>query len=110
MAEMVWCNSCKTVVWAYEHQKPVDLRGICNMLQLPCPKCGAVGNFDGWASDNFEGADEAIRYLIPSWAIYDWWSAMKAIAESYKIAWEPSPDNTWLRRPDTKEGGVSEVL
>ena len=64
------------------------------MLKLPCPKCGDVGNFDGWGSNN---AYEALHQRYPD--VYDDWSAMKAIAKIYKVVWEPSPDNTWFRRP-----------
>ena len=92
MAEMVWCQSCKTVVWAYDHQPKIDLRGICNMLQLPCPKCGEVGNFDGWGSEN---AYEKLKDT-PGEQIYDDWSAMKAIAHFEGMDWEPSGNNTWF--------------
>lgn len=102
MAEMVWCQSCKTVVWAYDHQSKVDLRGICNMLKLPCPKCGDTGNFDGWASNNshiflqLRGTKEE--------PIYDWWSAMRFIAKQNGVEWGPSPDNTWFKRPEMTPG------
>lgn len=100
MAEMVWCQSCKTVVWAYDHQRPVDLRGICNMLGLPCPKCGDAGNFDGW---NDKGEDLAFykTYHSEGSEIYDWWSLMKAVASYYEVAWEPSGNNRWF--PDNPE-------
>ena len=94
MAEMVWCQSCNTVVWAYDHQPKVDLRGICNMLKLPCPKCGDTGNFDGWASNSpMEQLKE-----IPQ--ICDAWSGMRYIAATYDLKWETSPDCSWFRRPD----------
>lgn len=97
MAEMVWCQSCKTVVWAYDHQLRVDLRGICNMLKLPCPKCGNKGNFDGWGIDRLTPElEESLERIAP---IYDMWSAMKAIALRENVAWEPSPNNDWYRRP-----------
>lgn len=98
MAVMVWCNGCKTVVWAYDHQSRVDLRGLCNILQLPCPKCGDIGNFDGWESDNpYEQLGNALSKAEGQ--VYDDWSAMKYVARAYKVEWEPSPDNTWFRRP-----------
>jgi len=94
MAEMVWCKSCKKVVWAYDHQPPVDLGGICNMLRLPCPQCGAEGNFDGWDSNNILSVVESSARAKEE--IYDWWSAMKYIATQYKVEWCPSPDNRWF--------------
>ena len=90
MAEMVWCQSCKTVVWAYDHQPPVDLRGICNMLKLPCPKCGEIGNFDGWGSHN------AHQQLSSRKEVYDDWSAMRYVAEYEGMEWDPSGDNRWF--------------
>ncbi len=100
MAEMVWCQSCKTVVWAYDHQPPVDLRGICNLLKLPCPKCGEVGNFDGWGAN---GPDVLVRLAKNSEDVYDWWSAMKHIAKLYRVEWEISPDCAWFHRPNYRE-------
>ncbi len=97
MAEMVWCQSCKTVIWAYDHQPSVDMRGICNMLNLPCPKCGDKANYDGWATEKL--TPDLRSQLEKIQPIYDLWSAMKAIAVINKLAWEPSPDNDWYRRP-----------
>ena len=100
MAEMVWCQSCKRVVWAYDHPPKADLGGVCNMLQLPCPNCGDVGNFDGW------GSDKPLVDLIPHLEamggqnVYDWWSAMKVVAKQEEVEWCPSPDNHWFQRPD----------
>ncbi len=99
MAEMVWCQSCKTVVWAYDHQQSVGLGGICNMLHLPCPKCETKGNFDGWGIN--ELTDDLAKQLerATNDPIYDAWAAMKAIAKMHKVEWQPSPDNNWNRRP-----------
>lgn len=96
MAVMVWCNDCKKVVWAYDHQKPVDLRGICNLLKLPCPQCSKIGNFDGWESDNLEKVKGAFPPETLQKKIYDWWSAMKVIAEQYGVEWAPSGNNQWF--------------
>lgn len=94
MAVMVWCQSCHTVVWAYDHQQPVDLRGICNMLNLPCPKCGEAGNFDGWeAKDAYE---KLFQRYESSKVVYDDWSAMKEIARLEGVNWEPSGNNHWF--------------
>lgn len=98
MAEMVWCQSCKKVIWAYDHQSQMDLRGLCNMLQLPCPECGEVGNFDGWANNGMS-LDE-IKGVHPGERIYDWWSAMRIVAKNHKMEWAPSPDNKWFKRPN----------
>ena len=94
MAEMVWCLSCKKVVWAYDHQPKVDLRGIFNMMKMPCPNCGVEGNFDGWGSNN---AYETIKpYETKENLVYDDWSAMKLIAALSEVEWCPSEDNRWF--------------
>ena len=93
---MVWCNSCKEVVWAYDHQPEVDLRGICNMLKLPCPNCGVEGNFDGWGSDD---AYNQVKDHENQSEVYDDWSAMKFIAKHHGVKWNPSPDNRWFPKP-----------
>ena len=82
MAEMVFCQSCLTVIWAYDHQHPVDMRGIANHLSLPCPKCGGIGNFDGYGKD---GGD---------------WLWLRDLAKANGLAWEISPDCGWFRRPE----------
>ena len=107
MANMVWCQSCKTVVWAYDHQQAVDLRGICNMFQLPCPKCGVEGNFNGWGSESPYNAAKRLETLTHP--VYDDWSAMKAVAEFNcpGVEWDPSPDNRWF--PATPKRKVKEV-
>ena len=90
MAVMVWCQGCKKVVWAYDHQPPVDLRGICNMLALPCPKCGEVGNFNGWSLSSLDD-------LKGNWKVFpDLWSAMHSMAEREGVEWEPSGNNHWF--------------
>lgn len=95
MAVMVWCQSCKKVIWAYDHQPKVDLRGICNMLKLPCPKCGDEGNFDGWASD--KPLAQVREYAEAKGVrIYDAWSAMHFIADEYQMEWDPSGNLRWF--------------
>lgn len=98
MAELLACCTCQTVIWAYDHQPRIDLRGICNMFKLPCPKCGAVGNFDGWGFK--ELTEESITWLENGGPVYDGWSALRAYAKIKGWVWEPSPDNTWFRRPE----------
>lgn len=88
---MVWCNSCGTVVWAYDHQPHMDIRGIVNMFGLPCPECHRTHCFDGWGTNSVEELAE--RY--PN-EVFDGWSAMKLIAKLHHLEWKPSPDNRWL--------------
>jgi len=94
MAEMVWCNSCKTVVWAYDHQPHSDIRGFLNLAHIPCPLCKEKGDFDGWGSDN---AYETVKPHTVNFPIFDDWSAMKFIALTNGVEWNPSPDNHWFR-------------
>lgn len=98
-----------SIVWAYDHQSPVDLRGICNELKLPCPKCGETGNFDGWCGKN---AYDKLKEIGErgGFAIYDDWSAMKYIAICNKLAWEPSPNNSWFHRPNQEEEDYSHLM
>lgn len=90
MAEMVWCICCNTVVWAYDHQPHTDLRGIINMMGLPCPNCHQTVCFDGWGTDDIS----ALAKQHPE--IFDKWAAMKFIAKEHNLKWKPSPDNRWL--------------
>jgi len=82
---MVWCQSCETVVWAHDSNQG-DLRGILNMLKIPCRLCGKQGNFNGYSANtaHMEAHDT-----------FDGWSTMKALAEYEKVKWNPSPDNRW---------------
>ena len=82
---MVWCQSCATVVWALDSDKG-DLRGILNMLRIPCRLCGAVGNYDGHSANSNH---------MQTHGTFDGWSTMKALANLERLAWNPSPDNTW---------------
>ena len=91
MAEMVWCNSCNTVVWAYDHQPHCDLRGIVNMMGLPCPNCHRTHCFDGWGANDIE----KLANHYPDKEIFDGWSAMKYVAKENHKEWKPSPDNRW---------------
>lgn len=86
---MVVCLSCRTVVWAFDGDYG-DVRGICNMFRLPCPKCAYRGNFDGWRV--------SVEHARDIGAV-DGWEAMRKIAKDncygYEFLWEPSGDNTW---------------
>jgi len=95
MAEMIWCQSCKKVVWAYDHQPKKDIRGLFNLMKMPCPLCGDEGNFDGWGHSN----PAELNFEFPS--IYDDWSAMKYVANYNGVKWCPSLDNRWF--PEEKE-------
>ncbi|MBU2249680.1 MAG: hypothetical protein KKD77_23230 [Gammaproteobacteria bacterium] len=99
-ATVVWCNKCKTAVWAYDQMREgQDVRGLMNMMAMPCPECGAVGNFDGWS-----GIDETVEYLKEQFPmdVYDNWSALKKVlAMNCKDGkWAISPDCRWFHRPE----------
>ena len=82
---MVWCQSCDTVVWALDSDQG-DLRGILNMLRIPCRLCQAVGNYDQYSANTNH---------MKMHGAYDGWSTMKALANLERLEWNPSPDNTW---------------
>jgi hypothetical protein len=90
MAVMVWCNNCQTVVWAYDEQKNYDIRGLVNEFGLSCPNCNRQHCFDGWGSD--KPTEQLHRY---SKEIVDGWSAMRYVAKSHNLNWNPSTDNHW---------------
>lgn len=85
MATMVSCNSCRTVVWAYDHLD-IALSGIINHLKLPCPKCGEVQNFDGRNYATHRGEDG--------------WDILHRVADRNGLTWSISPDCAWFHRPD----------
>lgn len=86
MGTMVFCQSCRTVIWAYDSVS-YDLRGIANFLRLPCPKCGDKASFDGWVG----GVDFPFG-----------WTEMRELADKNKLAWEISPNCDWFKRPEEK--------
>ena len=90
---MVWCHSCKTVVWAYDSDWG-DMRGVLNMLRIPCRLCGEIGNFNGY--------NVSISHM-KAYNTFDGWSTMKALAEYEKMEWNPSPDNTWRSDEEIKK-------
>jgi len=71
------------------------------MLALPCPKCGEVGNFNGWGSDN------AYQQLSSRKEVYDDWSAMKYVADYEGVEWKPSPNNHWC--PNNKKDKIKNL-
>ena len=93
-AALVFCRSCKTVVWAYDHltEGGRDVRGIANMFRLTCPRCGDVANFDGVSlSDKM-----LMEWMkIEESKVYDYWSALKLWADAKGLVWAPSGDNSW---------------
>ena len=106
-ATVVWCHRCKTAVWAYDHlPEKQDIRGLMNMMAMPCPECGAVRNFDGWS-----GSEETITDLIaaarhehyPDIAVYDSWSVLRYIflINVKNGTWAISPDCRWFNRPES---------
>lgn len=96
MAEMVWCQSCKTVVWAYDHQPHMDIRGWLNLVYMSCPQCGEESNFDGWGSDNPKVITKMGEKGL---AVFDWWSLMRYVAQQHKVKWAPSGNNRWFQGP-----------
>jgi len=86
--EMIWCEPCSTVVWAYDHQQCCDLRSIVNRFGLSCPLCGKTHCFDGWGADSIDGVGQRPE-------VFDEWSAMRYIANMYHLEWRPSTDNSW---------------
>ena len=85
---MVICLSCKRVVWAYDATLG-DVRGILNMMKMPCRLCGSPGNFDSWrvaAVTIRKGGMGA-------------WETMRGIADANGYEWANSPDCTWFTEP-----------
>lgn len=92
---MICCLSCRTVVWAYDGNYG-DARGLTNEMNLPCPKCGVRGNYDGWA---------ILPETMETLGTYDTWSTMEEIARRNHLTWDPSGDNSWDCEPSHKLGG-----
>ena len=92
---MVWCQSCNTVVWALDSDVG-DLRGILNMLKIPCRLCRAIGNYDQYSANT---------HHMEMHGTFDGWSTMKALANYERLEWNPSPDNTW-RSNEEVEGSL----
>jgi hypothetical protein len=73
-----------------------------NMMNMPCPKCGSISNFDGWSGD-----EELIENLIGSYPkeCYDGWSVLKKVFRNNVKdgLWAISPDCRWFKRPDMTE-------
>lgn len=92
---MVWCLACETVVWALDSDVG-DLRGILNMLSIPCRLCGVRGNYDQYSAN---------ANHMDVYGAYDGWSTMKALADYEELEWNPSPDNTW--RSDAEIEGAT---
>jgi len=106
-ATTVWCNKCKTAVWAYDHMPDrQDIRGFLNLASIPCPACGRTGCFDGW-SGNWSDVEET----FPD-EVYDGWSALKKIF-SINVKdgiWAISPDCRWFNRPDMTESQYGDLM
>ncbi|MHA2068805.1 MAG: hypothetical protein ACXABY_30965 [Candidatus Thorarchaeota archaeon] len=105
-ATVVWCQSCKTAVWAYDQMRESqDIRGLLNMISMPCPKCGQLRHFDGWSGDD-------LSYFVEKYDCYDWWSALKTVFHlSCKDGtWEISPDCSWFKRPERTDEQYSRLI
>lgn len=79
---MVICTECRRVVWA-QPRAYGDLRGILNMLGLPCRLCGAPRSFD-----QFDILDDGTRRL-------DAWGRMHEIADAEGLAWAIPAGTDW---------------
>jgi hypothetical protein len=87
--EMVVCLSCRTVVWAYDHE-PQDIRAIANHLKLPCPICSEIGNFDGYRPGN--------------------WQDMHRLAAAEGFKWQPDGECRWFDARTQLMGAVPDLL
>ena len=83
---MVWCQSCDTVVWALDSDVG-DLRGILNMLKIPCRLCRAIGNYDQYSANTNH---------MKTHGTFDGWSTMRALAKHEGVEWNPSETNVWF--------------
>lgn len=102
-AEVVWCNKCKTAVWAYDETSPGrGIAGLMNQMSMICPECGAVRSFDGWGSASLTLEEVRVATQAPSQQIYDWWSALKVVFRMNvkEGKWAISPNCKWFERPD----------
>lgn len=86
MATMVFCLTCKTVVWA-DDVVTVDVRGLMNEMRMPCPECGTISNFDGYGLSDTRVCGG------------DFWEGMRRIAGELGLRWSISPDCAWFNRP-----------
>ena len=90
---MVACLSCKQIVWAYDANFG-DVRGLFNMMKMPCRLCGVKGNYDGWRIN-----DEIADYF----GLAGGWQVMKRIAAENGFEWNISGTNEWFTEPDNTE-------
>lgn len=110
-ATVVWCNKCKTAVWAYDQlSDKQDIRGLMNMMGMPCPECGEVANFDGWSG---EFDEDTVKMLAGCGkACYDSWSMLHFMFEMNVKdgTWAISPDCAWFRRPGGSDEDYHSLL
>ena len=83
---MVACLSCKRIVWAHDGDHG-DVRGLLNIMQMPCRLCADKGNYDGWRVDR-----DAIREM----GVPDAWAALHRIASDAGFEWAASGTNEWF--------------
>ena len=86
---MVVCLSCQRVVWAHD-AVDADLRGILNMMNMPCRLCGECGNFDGYKVSQKQATDMGAPGI---------WAAMRRVAEQQGFEWANSPNRRWFDGP-----------
>ena len=95
---MVFCLTCRTVVWAHDSDLG-DVRGILNMMKIPCRLCKASGKewkgYDGW---NPTGK------TMQDLSAFDSWSTMRAIAKNARLKWDISPDLSWEIKEEVTTG------
>ena len=94
---MVACQSCNTVVWANDtgtYYMWCGISGLFNMMGMPCRKCGARGNYNGY---NVTGSHRDRFHA------YDGWSTMRALAQYERWTWDISGDNSWRSNEEIDE-------
>ena len=94
---MIWCQSCQTVVWAYDHFPPTEISGFLNESHMPCPLCGDKRNFDAIGLETDRANERVNNLRKEGQRVFDLWSLMEYIAAGKKLTWNPSDDNSWFR-------------
>ena len=103
---MVFCLTCRTVVWAHDGDLG-DVRGILNMMKIPCRLCGEKGNYDGFhpTSRTMEEINAtAMTFTGEALLAFDGWSTMRAIAKDNNLEWDISPDLSWEIKEEVTTG------
>ena len=99
---MVVCLACKTVVWAHDSGYWADVRGLLNVLRIPCRLCEGENEWQGFDSWDITPA------LVEGG---DVWAVMRHIAEQNGFAWDNSPDMRWFQgAPELLSGYSADLL